>query len=225
MHRVFMGRKALTPTKLICVGKNFPDHIAEMGGARAPAEPVLFLKPNSAIAFDPREVRIPAALGLLHHEVELCVAVGRGGARLTPEEARACIAGFGVAIDFTLRERQRRAKEAGEPWALAKGFDASAVVGPLRDARGAGDASALEMLLSVNGEARQRGNTREMLFAPEIILSFASQFMTIEPGDLLLCGTPAGVGEVQDGDEIVAEIAGLPQLRFHVTRGSESRRS
>jgi len=218
MHRVLCGQSSFVPAKLICVGKNFPDHIAEMGGAALPAEPLLFFKPNSAIAFDPREVTVPASLGQLHYEVELCVIVGQGGKDLTTEEARAAIAGYGVGVDLTLRERQLRAKAAGEPWALSKGFDASAVLGPFVEARLVRDPASLALSLAVDGTTRQRGNTREMLFAPAAILGFASQFMTIEAGDVLMCGTPAGVGEVRDGERIDAVIEGLPPLAFIVRR-------
>jgi 2-keto-4-pentenoate hydratase/2-oxohepta-3-ene-1,7-dioic acid hydratase in catechol pathway len=219
MHEVLCGDDAFVPTKILGVGKNFPEHAREMGGV-PPPEPVLFLKPNSAVAFDPREIVIPAALGPLHHEVELCALVGRGGKDFSIEAAREAIAGFAVGIDLTLRERQAQAKAAGEPWALAKGFDGSAVLGRFLPAADVPDPAALVLTLAVNGTLRQRGVARDMRFPPAEILAFASRFMTIEPGDVFMCGTPAGVGEVQDGDRIAAEVAGLPPLAFIVRRPS-----
>jgi 2-keto-4-pentenoate hydratase/2-oxohepta-3-ene-1,7-dioic acid hydratase in catechol pathway len=218
MHIIRCGSREFAPTKIICVGRNFAAHAREMGGVPPSAEPVLFLKPNSAIARDPGEVVISASLGVLHHEVELCALAGFAGKNFTEDAAAELIAGYAVGIDFTLRERQTAAKNAGEPWALAKGFDCSAVFGAFLPAAEVLDPLGLELTLSVDGACRQRGNTREMLFTPARILAFVSRFMTIEAGDILMCGTPAGVDEVRDGDLLEAQITGFPGLRFVVRR-------
>ncbi|MFA4875215.1 MAG: fumarylacetoacetate hydrolase family protein [bacterium] len=218
MKIIRLDSKEYTPSKIICVGKNFPDHVKEMGGSALPGEPVIFLKPNSAIAFNPREVAIPESLGLLHHEVELCILAGRGGRQLTPDEAGSIACGYAVGIDFTLRERQAEAKKAQGPWALAKGFDLSAVFGEFASAGAVNDPLDLDISLSVDGALRQSGSTRDMIFSPGAIISFVSRFMTVEPGDIFMCGTPAGVGEVRDNDEIEAGIDGLPRLHFRVVR-------
>ena len=218
VHEIFCDGKAFAPSKVICIGKNFPDHVREMGGTAPPAEPVIFIKPNSSIPPSPRKVAIPEGLGLLHHEVELCALVGEAAKDVEEKDAAALIAGFAVGIDFTLRERQAAAKSAGAPWALAKGFDSAAVLGQFLPVAEACDVSSLEMTLAVNGEVRQRGSTGDMTFSPSAILCFASRFMTIEAGDVIMCGTPAGVGEVVDGDRLVAAIGALPRLDFAVHR-------
>lgn len=219
MHAVNGDNRNIVPGKIICVGKNYPEHIREMGGAaEKPVEPTIFLKPNSAIVAGAESVFIPLELGLLHHEVELCFIVGRDGKEIAESEASAFIAGWGVGIDFTLRDRQAAAKKMGGPWALAKGFDGSAVFGDFVKANVVADPCALAISLAIDGKVRQRGNTREMLFSPAAVLSYVSRFMTIEEGDLFMMGTPAGVGEVKHGDVIAAEIEGLPKLTLAVLR-------
>ncbi len=218
VHQILCDGKAFAPSKVICVGKNFPDHVREMGGGAPPTEPVIFIKPNSSIVSSPREVDIPESLGLVHHEVELCALVGGRGKGLSEEAAARLIAGFAVGIDFTLRQMQSRAKEAGLPWALAKGFDQSAVLGGFIPADEVSDATSLDMSLKLGEVERQSGNTRDMIFHPAGIISYASRFMTIEAGDVIMCGTPAGVGEVTAGDRVCAAITGLPELDFIVRR-------
>lgn len=211
------GRK-IAPGKIVCVGKNYPDHVREMGGDGLPAEPVIFLKPNSAIARGGEAIFIPEELGLLHHEVELCFVVARGGRGILEGDAQACIAGWGVGIDFTLRERQAAAKKAGGPWDLAKGFDNAAAFGCFVSARKVGNAVDASIALTIDGVTRQRARTREMIFPPARILSFVSRFMTVEEGDVFMTGTPAGVDEVNHGDIIRAEIEGLPMLKIAIMR-------
>lgn len=207
MNIIRCASQEYTPSKIICVGRNFPDHVKEMGGSEMPSEPVIFIKPNSAIVFNPREVKIPKSFGLLHHEVELCLVIDDGK-----------IAGYAVGIDFTLRDRQTDAKKQGAPWTIAKGFDGAAVFGEFIKAQDIKDALSLDISLSVNGKVKQKGNTRDMIFHPQRIIEFVSQFMTIETGDILMCGTPSGVGEVHDKDKISANIKGLPRLEFTVRR-------
>jgi len=218
MHTIACGRRAFTPSKLICVGKNYPSHIEEMGGGLRPSQPTIFLKPNSAIAFEVDQVFIPEEFGLIHHEVELCFAVGRTGRDIPLAEAHSYIAGYGVGIDFTLRDLQAVAKRSGAPWSLAKGFDAAAPLGRFVEANSVGDPCGLAIVLTVNGISRQSASTSEMIFSPEEILSFVSEFMTVEEGDVFMCGTPSGVGEVRHGDVLHAEIAGLPPLKIEIIR-------
>ena len=218
MREIFCGGKAFAPSKVICVGKNFADHVREMGGGAPPTEPVIFIKPNSSIVSSPREVLIPESLGLLHHEVELCALVGEAAKDVEESDAGELIAGFAVGIDFTLRERQAAAKREGTPWSLAKGFDSAAVLGEFVPADEVSDAALLDMSLMLGETRRQSGNTRDMIFHPARIISYASSFMTIETGDVIMCGTPAGVGEVAGGDRVRAAITGLPELDFIVRR-------
>ncbi|MFA4971059.1 MAG: fumarylacetoacetate hydrolase family protein [bacterium] len=218
MRQIRLGGEAYEPTKVICVGRNFPDHAREMGGTASSSEPIIFIKPNSSVASSPSEIFIPQSLGLLHHEVELCALIGNGGSGLSIEGAQGSIAGWAVGIDFTLRSVQMEAKKVGGPWALAKGFDNAAVMGEFAGVGGELDPSAFWFSLSVNGHERQRGLARDMVFTPAAIISYVSRFMTLEKGDVIMCGTPSGVGEVRDGDRIAAEAKGLPKLEFLLRR-------
>lgn len=218
MKTIKLGRQSFTPTKVICVGINYMTHIREMGGDQAPSEPVIFLKPNSAVHAGGGEVAIPASYGLLHHEIELCFMIAKRVKDVSPEAAASCIAGYGVGIDFTLRNRQGRARKAGLPWELAKGFDRGGCFGEFVEAGAVQDPDCLSLKLSVNGELRQDGNTAQMIIRPPDLISFVSKFMTLEEGDLFMTGTPKGVGEVLDGDRIHAEIDQLPSLDLQINR-------
>ncbi|MBN1282942.1 MAG: fumarylacetoacetate hydrolase family protein [Proteobacteria bacterium] len=218
MREVRLGDESFLPTKVVCVGRNFPDHAREMGGESPFSEPVIFIKPNSSIASSPAELFIPEGLGLLHHEVELCALVGRTVFSASGEEAADAVAGWAVGIDFTLRERQAAAKRSGGPWALSKGFDGAAVLGEFRRAGRDFDPGSAELSLRVDGKERQRGNARDMTFSPQEIIGFVSGFMTLERGDVVMCGTPAGVGQVNDGERIRAEAEGLAVLEFTLKR-------
>lgn len=218
MYTVECDKKTYTPSKVICVGKNFEAHIAEMGGARIPTHPTIFFKPNSAISWGSGEVVIPAELGLLHHEVELSFLVGKTAKGISVDEAEGYIAGYGVAIDFTLRKLQALAKEGGKPWSLSKCFDNAAALGAFLPSSKSGDLKSRSITLSVNGEVRQRGVVGDMLASPAEILAYTAKTITIEEGDVFMCGTPSGVDEVNDGDKIVATIEGLPKLELTVRR-------
>lgn len=218
MHTVECNKKTYTPSKVVCVGKNFEAHIAEMGGARIPAHPAIFFKPNSAIAWGSGELTIPSDLGLLHHEVELTFLVGKTAKGISVDEAEAYIAGYGVGIDFTLRKLQALAKEGGKPWALSKGFDNAAALGTFLPSSEAADLKSRSITLSVNGEMRQRGVVGDMLASPAEILAYTASTITVEEGDVFMCGTPSGVDEINDGDKIIATIEGLPKLELTVRR-------
>lgn len=207
MKNIICNETSYTPSKIICVGKNFPSHITEMGNEGRPAKPIIFIKPNSAIAFNPSELLIPQDLGLLHHEVELCCVVGKEG-----------IEGYCVGLDLTLRDLQNEAKSEGLPWVLAKCFDRSAVFGMFASANEIKDPYSLNISLHVNGKLRQKANTKEMIFSPTEIITYTAHYMSIEEGDIFMCGTPSGVGELKDGDEVVAEIEGIPRLEMVITR-------
>lgn len=217
MRTIDCSGRTTVPGKIICVGKNYLDHAREMGGDPPFAEPTIFLKPNSAIAPRAPEVFIPEAFGLLHHEVELCCVLGRGGRDIDMLGAMECIGAWGVGIDFTLRERQRIAKEAGGPWDLAKGFDHAAVFGSFTEYPGVDPLSA-DIRLHINGELRQASSASAMIFSPAAIVAFVSRFMTLDVGDVVMTGTPAGVGEVRHGDLVEGAVAGLPALAFTVLR-------
>ncbi|MFH1680001.1 MAG: fumarylacetoacetate hydrolase family protein [Candidatus Eisenbacteria bacterium] len=204
--------------KILCVVRNFSAHAVEMG-ARIPGEPVLFMKPHTALVRpDGGDLFVPESFGLLHHEIELAVFLGGGGRDLSVGEAEPLIAGYGAALDLTLREPQTDAKKAGEPWMLWKGFDGSCPVGAFAAAERVEDVRNLGLALEVNGGLRQKGHTSRMMFSPARILAYTSRYITLEEGDLFLTGTPEGVGPLHDGDEVAARIGSLPELRFTLRR-------
>lgn len=218
MKKVNLNSEEFVPSKVICVGRNFAEHIREMGGADIPAEPTIFIKPNSAISFGDSSVFIPECLGLLHHEVELCCLIGRTCKDTDDDGAASAISGYAVGLDLTLRDRQLASKKEGGTWDLAKGFDGSTPIGGFVPSNAVPDPSDLDISLRVNGELKQNGNTSYMIFSPPRIISFVSHFMTIEVGDIIMCGTPEGVGPLADGDRLLAEIAGLPKLSIDIRR-------
>ena len=218
MRTVIADGVSITPGKIVCVGKNYLAHIREMGGSDSRSEPTIFMKPNSAIAQDSGNVTIPSDFGLLHHEVELCYMVSRTCRNVMEEDARVSITSWGVGIDFTLRDRQSEAKKAGGPWTMSKCFDGAAVFSEFVQPRRLFDPLDLQIKLTVNHELRQSASTKQMIFSPVNVLCYVSKFMTIDPGDIFMCGTPEGVREVVDGDLLKAEITDLPKLEFTVLR-------
>jgi len=201
--------------KILCVARNYRSHADELGN-EPPNEPVFFLKPSSSIIGPRENAVIPPYSRLCHHEIELAVLIGKWGRNIPETEAMNHVAGYGVAIDLTLRDVQQRLKAQGLPWDQAKGFDTSC---PLSDFVPAGqvpDPHALRLTLSVNGETRQDGNTAEMIFKIPALISAASAIFTLEKGDILLTGTPAGVGPVVQGDQICAEIEGVNWLNIGI---------
>jgi uncharacterized protein (TIGR00369 family) len=200
--------------KVVAVGRNYPAHVAEMG---APAErpPVFFLKPATAVVGG-AVVRIPAGAGAVHHEVELVVVIGRSGRSIPAELALDHVLGFAVGLDLTLREVQAEAKRRGEPWSLSKGFDDAAPLSAVAARDEVGDGSGLGIRLAINGHERQSGNTSEMIRSVPELIAEASRFMTLERGDLLMTGTPAGVGPIVPGDRIEAAIERVGTLSLVV---------
>lgn len=207
MHTVSLlgSSKPLTVGKILCVGRNYATHVKEMK-ADVPTAPVLFLKPATSIVRSGGEVEIPTISTDVHHEVEMTVLVGKAGKRIPALQALAHVAGYGVGLDMTLRDVQAEAKKQGLPWTLAKAFDTSAPLSEFFPAERIPDASRLAVQLFVNGEMRQRGWTRDFIFRLEDLISYASTFFSLEPGDVLFTGTPEGVGPVKPRDGLRAEL-------------------
>jgi uncharacterized protein (TIGR00369 family) len=201
--------------KILAVGRNYAAHIDEMGGQRG-VPPVLFLKPPTAIVADGGTVRLPAGLGEVHHEVELVVVIGKSGRAIPEAQALDHVLGYAVGLDMTLRDVQAAAKAKGDPWTLSKGFDTSAPVSAVVGQSEAGDGSGLGIRLDVNGKRRQEANTSSMIHSVAALVAFASKLITLEPGDLIFTGTPAGVGPVQPGDVLEASIDRVGSLRVSV---------
>ena len=202
------------PTKIVCVGLNYRAHVAESlsvaPGAAAPEEPVLFLKPPSALLGHGELIRYPTGVTRLDPEAELGVVIARRARRVRRDEALEFVAGLTCFNDVSARNFQ---KQDGQ-WTRAKGFDSFAPVGPWL-VTGLSPAS-LTVECRVNGQRRQHGNTRDLLFPVPFLVSFISHVMTLEPGDVIATGTPAGIAPVQVGDEIEIEVEGVGVLRNRV---------
>ncbi len=218
MNTILVDKAELTPTKIVCVGKNYLEHIREMGGDKPFPEPTIFMKPNSALISSPETVTIPQSFGTLHHEAELCFVISEICKNVSKEDAHGFILGWGVGIDFTLRDIQGKAKERGGPWEIAKGFDNAAVFGHFQSRDKDFDPATLAIRLKVNDEIRQDGNTGQMIFTPSEVIEYVSGFITLHRGDIVMTGTPKGVGPVENGDTVEAAISQLPSLIFRVLR-------
>lgn len=201
-----------------CVGRNFSEHVREMGGNPAVAQPVFFSKPSTALETAAR-IAFPPLTVELHHEVELVVLLQGGGRELTLETAQQAIFGYAVGVDLTRRDVQAQAKQAGQPWALSKGFDQSGPIGLIRPATEWQPSAKDEIALEVDGTLRQQARLGQMsLGVVELIMALSRQ-ITLGAGDVLFCGTPAGVGPLQVGESVTARIQGLPELRFELVAG------
>lgn len=205
----------MPPGSIYCIGRNYAQHAKELGNA-VPDDPIVFLKPQSALASHPAILQLPESSNDVHHEVELVIAIGTRGKKIAPDKAGGHIAGFGIGIDFTARDIQSVAKSAGLPWAVAKGFDGFAPLSDFIPYDGQ-DLTNTEIRLTVNGTLRQHGTTNEMIFSIPHLISYLSGIFTLYPGDLIFTGTPAGVAKVVSGDVLIASITNQPaELRVEV---------
>jgi 5-carboxymethyl-2-hydroxymuconate isomerase len=201
--------------KILCLGRNYLGHIKELGNA-IPEAPVIFIKPASSVIGDGETIVIPSYSHNCHHEAELALLIGRKGKDIPVDQAMEYIAGYGVAIDLTLRDVQGELKKKGLPWEIAKGFDTACPLSDFVEASDVADPQNLQIRLAVNGEIRQDGNTSMMIHRIPAIVSYMSGSFTFEPGDVILTGTPAGVSRIVSGDRIIAEIPGVATLRVSV---------
>lgn len=193
------------PSKIVCVGRNYAEHAREHD-AEVPKVPLIFLKPPSSVIGPGETILLPPQSRQVEHEAELVVVIGKRGRHITPETARDTILGYTVGNDVTARDLQ---KSDGQ-WTRAKGFDTFCSFGPWIDTDF--DPSDALVTCRVSGQPRQMASTRDMVFSVNTLVAFVSSVMTLEPGDLLFTGTPAGVGILKDGDEVVCEIEGLGKL-------------
>jgi len=201
--------------KIVCVGRNYSEHAAELGNA-VPGKPILFLKPTTAYVTEGQAIKIPKGCTDLHHEIELGIVIGTRATNVKEVEAMKYVGGYALGIDMTARDWQSEAKKQGHPWCLAKGFDTSCPVSAFIEKDKIPDPGNVDIWLKVNGETRQSGNTKDMIFSVEHLISYTSQFFTLEPGDLLLTGTPSGVSKVVSGDVIQAGLGDLVKIEFKV---------
>lgn len=207
----------ILPSKVVCVGKNYAAHVAEMNTGDAPKEPLLFLKPSTAVIGPGDAIRIPPGSTNVHHEAELGVVIGARGARnVSPQQAEASIFGYTIGNDVTERDMQ---KSDGQ-WTRAKGFDSFCPIGPWieTDLPAIGlDPADLEVTCTVDGEPRQHGRTSQLIFDVPTLISYISRVMTLLPGDVVLTGTPSGVGPISPGQSVDVTIQGLGTLTNSVT--------
>ncbi|MDY0186046.1 MAG: fumarylacetoacetate hydrolase family protein [Desulfuromonadaceae bacterium] len=201
--------------KILCLARNYVAHAKELGN-EVPAEPVLFSKPASSIVGNMGSVVIPACSQDCHHEVELAVLIGAVGKNVTPCHAMELVRGYAVAIDMTLRDIQTQLKSKGYPWDLAKGFDTSCPLSEFVPTAAVSDPHKLKLGLEVNTVMRQSGNTECVVHRIPDIIAFISRVFTLEPGDIILTGTPAGVGPVVPGDHMRAWIENVGTLEVQV---------
>ncbi|ARN73699.1 isomerase/hydrolase [Oceanicoccus sagamiensis] len=200
--------------KIICVGRNYADHAKELNNP-IPDQPLLFIKPATAAVSMHRPVSIPDGLGACHHELEMAVLIGQPLTAATAQQVAHGIAGIGLGLDLTLRDIQDTLKQKSQPWERAKAFDGACPLSTFVAVDGV-DLQALDIQLAINGELKQCGNTRDMLFSTRVLLQEISQSFTLLPGDVVLTGTPAGVGPLHHGDQLVASLGDLITVNTQV---------
>jgi fumarylpyruvate hydrolase len=208
------GNAARFPVRRIfCVGRNYAAHAREMGRDPDREPPFFFLKPSDAVVDNDVSVPYPPQTKNFHYEIELVVAIGVGGADIPIERALDHVYGYAVGNDLTRRDLQLAAREQGRPWDWGKGFDLSAVVAPLHAVKKIGHPSKGRLWLAVNGVVKQDSDISKLIWSVPEIISFISESMTLAPGDLIMTGTPEGVGPVVRGDVITGGIEGIGEIR------------
>jgi fumarylpyruvate hydrolase len=201
--------------RILCVGRNYAAHRREMGGGEDDRDPPFFFaKPADAVVPPGRDPAFPPATRNLHHEVELVVALDKGGTNVSVADALGLVFGYAVGVDLTRRDLQAAAKDKGQPWDSAKAFDDSAPISAIRKWSGAAPEGAIK--LTVNGESRQAAEIADMIWNVAEIISEASKLWRLAPGDLIYTGTPEGVGQLQRGDTVEASVDGVGALSFRM---------
>lgn len=208
-HQYIDGTRIHYPVgKVVCVGRNYAAHAKELNNP-VPTEPLLFIKPASCVVSPEGGFNIPHDRGAVHYEIEIAVLIGKPLSRQpSEEEVLDAITGFAPALDLTLRDVQERLKEKSWPWEVAKSFDGACVLAPFISGFAVKDTTDIAVRLTINGEVRQDSNSREMLYPIIALIQHIAGQFALQPGDVVLTGTPAGVGPLQAGDELVMEIPG-----------------
>jgi len=215
MHTVKLDGRDIPVGKVVCIGRNYAEHIKELGN-QTPDKPVIFIKPASAILPSGGTIVIPNYADDCHHEIELAVLIGKSAKNVTAAEAPGYVSGYAVALDLTLRDVQSAQKSKGLPWEIAKAFDTSCPISDFVPAGQVTDPQNLQLKLTVSGEVRQDGNTRDMMRSIAELIAAASSYFTMEEGDILLTGTPSGVGRIASGDQLEASIEQVGKLNVAV---------
>lgn len=201
--------------KIIAIGRNYAEHAKELNNP-VPTTPVIFMKPDTALLKDNKPFYHPEFSQDVHHEIELVLKISKEGKHISEKFAADYFDEIGLGIDFTARDIQSRHKEKGLPWELAKGFDGSAPISNFLPKSQFTDLYNLNLKLDVNGETRQDGNTKDLLFSFEKLIAFVSQYITLKKGDLIFTGTPEGVAAVKPGDRLQGYLEGQQLLDFYV---------
>ncbi len=215
MHTINLDGRNIPVGKIACIGRNYAEHIKELGN-KTPDKPVVFIKPPSSIVDSGGTVVIPAYSSNCHHEIELAVLIGRNAKEVSTEKALDYVSGYGVALDLTLRDVQNTQKEKGLPWEIAKAFDTSCPLSAFVGTDQVADPQNLQLKLTVNGQVRQDGNSSDMMRTVAELIAAVSSYFILEAGDILLTGTPAGVGKIMSGDQLEATIEKVGRLQVSV---------
>ncbi|KAG0240282.1 hypothetical protein B0O80DRAFT_481273 [Mortierella sp. GBAus27b] len=207
-----------TGRKIVAIGRNFSEHAKELGNA-VPKAPFFFLKPTSSFISNGQNIEVPRGCEV-HHEVELAVVIGKDGRDISAKDADQYIAGYTLALDMTARNLQEAAKKQGLPWSTAKGYDTFTPIGDFIPKEKIQDTNNVDLQLKINGVTKQNGNTKDMIFKVPNLIEHVSSIMKLQEGDVILTGTPAGVGPVRPGETVTCELGTngkiLSQLRFPV---------
>jgi len=201
----------LLPGKVVCVGLNYAAHVTEMNSKNI-GEPLLFIKPATALTPIEEAIRIPEGRGACHFESEMALLIGQPLKRCREEDVLEAIAGVGIALDLTLRDLQKQLKEAGQPWEKAKGWDGACPISPFIKTEEVADLQNLDIKLWQNDVLKQDGNTGQMLTQVLPLITYISQFFTLQPGDVVLTGTPEGVGPLQKEDTLKLQLGRLLEI-------------
>jgi len=203
--------------KIICLARTYKKHAQEMD-SKIPKEPILFLKPESSVIFNNESIVLPKMSNCVHHEIELGVVIGKNGRYISEKDAMDFVLGYIVALDVTARDIQSIAKKNGWPWSISKGFDTFAPISNVVLRSEISNPHNLDLELKINGKLIQKSNTKYMIFSVEKIIEFISKIMTLKKGDLILTGTPEGVGELFENDVIEAKLGEVCYLKVDVKK-------
>jgi fumarylpyruvate hydrolase len=208
--------KRFPVNRIYCVGRNYADHAREMGHDPDREPPFFFMKPATAIVTDGQTMAYPALSKDVHHELEMVVALGKGGANIPADQALDHVWGYGLGLDMTRRDLQGEAKKMGRPWDTGKAFDQSAPCSALVPVTQCGHLSKGRIYLTVNGQVKQDGDLATMIWNVPETIAYLSTLFSLMPGDLIFSGTPAGVAAVQRGDVLEGHVEGLPVLHTKI---------
>lgn len=207
--------KKLQIGKLVCLARTYKKHAEEMN-TKTTEKPLLFLKPSTSVIFDGGSIVIPSISESVHHEIELCLVIGKHCKNVSKKDAMKYVLGYCLGLDITARDIQSIAKKNGWPWGIPKGFDTFAPISSVVLKEKISNPHNLDIWLKVNGEIRQSSNTKNMIFTIEEIIEFISGVMTLEPGDLIMTGTPEGVAEIKKGNILEAKLGDFCSLKVDV---------